>query len=135
MSHATRGMSNHLMLESFERTHKHLLKIGFPAVDAMRGALAMTFRLSGAFDIDQAWEAADEIINDIPGSQAEAAISSAASQASSTVFQSTPPEKGDSIRHIACASSRPFQSTPQEGTTEQLYQRSDQFSIEEPDGH
>ena len=62
MSTRSIGMSNHLMLESFERTHAHLLRIGFPAFDAMRGALAMTFMYSDAFTIDQAWEAADEIM-------------------------------------------------------------------------
>ena len=59
----TFGINNHLALESFERTHAHLLRIGFPALDAMRGALAMTFMLSGSFTVDEAWEAADEIMD------------------------------------------------------------------------
>ncbi len=63
MSHATRGIKDHRMFEVFERCHAHLLKIGFPAFDAMRGALAIAFASTEDFTIDQAWEAADEIMD------------------------------------------------------------------------
>ena len=63
MASPKRGISDHLMLESFERTHKHLLKMGFPAPDAMRGALAMTFMFTGEYSVDEAWQVADEIMD------------------------------------------------------------------------
>lgn len=61
-----RGISNHLMVESFERLYKHLLTLGYSDVESLHGAMVMTFMLSGEFTREQAWEAADEILGTLP---------------------------------------------------------------------
>jgi hypothetical protein len=67
MSTARRGTTNHALVESFERVHKHLRKLGFSDHDATRGAVALTFALSGEFTRQQAWETADEIAAQLKG--------------------------------------------------------------------
>jgi len=67
LSHATRGISDHLMFEAFERCLKHCRKIGLSEYDAWRSALAIAFATQKGFTPDQAWEAADELMSsDLP---------------------------------------------------------------------
>jgi hypothetical protein len=60
------GITNHQLVESFERVHKHLLRLGFTDHESTRGAACLTFALSGEFTREQAWEAADEIAAQAP---------------------------------------------------------------------
>jgi hypothetical protein len=66
-----RGITDHLMFEAFERCLKHCRKIGFPEFDAYRSALAIAFATTQEFTIDQAWEAADALMSDLPITKSE----------------------------------------------------------------
>ncbi len=62
MSTSERGLSDHLLVESFERLHKWLRKLGFADGEATRGALQMTFVLCGELPRREAREATADII-------------------------------------------------------------------------
>lgn len=57
------GMSNHLMFESFERLKKHMRTLGYTDQESTRGAIALTFALSGEYTREQAWVDTNEILS------------------------------------------------------------------------
>lgn len=66
MSTTRHGITNHELVESFERLHKHLKQLGYSEQESTRGAMALTFALSGEFSREQAWQAADDVVKLIP---------------------------------------------------------------------
>lgn len=66
MTTARHGTTNHELIESFERLHKHLRQLGYSEQESTRGAMALTFALSGEFTREQAWQAADDVSKLIP---------------------------------------------------------------------
>ena len=55
------GVTDHEMLYCFETANQRFRRLGMPEHVANRLALYMTFRMSGAFNELQAWEATNEI--------------------------------------------------------------------------
>lgn len=66
MSTARHGITNHELVESFERLHKHLLRLGYSEKEAARGAMALTFAFSGQHTREQVWEDTDDVTKLIP---------------------------------------------------------------------